>query len=267
VPEGAEVKIIAEGVAKQVGNNRLLSVTSLSGRYAKSEIEGLATLSLPLKILGVGARGKLVFWILDNENFLLNTLGMTGGWTSTPTKYSRVRFDIENAGSIFFNDTRNFGTLKFVKGKSKFVSKLQTLGPDMLSDNVSYEQFQERMTLLPKGTTLTEALMNQSVISGVGNYVKAEALWRARLSPHRETISVSISDLELLCDAIKSTLHEAYEAGGASLKDYLNAEGERGQAQQNFAVYGKKKDPMGNPVVKEQTKDGRMTHWAPAWQK
>lgn len=267
-PEGAEVKIIGEGLAKLVSGKDLMNLTVLSGRYLKKPIDGYDTNPTlwPQRVAGVGVKGKFIYWIFDNGMFLFNTLGMTGGWSSAEKSHSRVRFEFDDGTNVYFNDTRNFGTLKFARGKKSLIDKLNTLGPDMLSENVSVDNFRDRL-VTHADLTLAEVLMSQSVVSGVGNYVKAESLYRAGLSPHRIVLSLKDEDYEKLCNAIKDVLLQAYQDGGASMKDYVQTDGQRGKATLQFMVYGRKTDPVGNPVIKEMTKDGRVTHWCPSVQK
>ena len=238
----------------------------MSGRYLKKQIDGFDSSNLPGKVLGIGVKGKLIFWILDNDSYILNTLGMTGTWSESAGKHSRVKLNFDVGKSVYFNDTRNFGTLKFIRGRNELLNKLNTLGPDMLSEDVSDEVFRFSLEKYPD-KTLPEVLMDQNVISGVGNYVKAESLWKAQLSPHRMVGSLNQDEMSTLNACIKLVLKQAYEDQGASFKDYSNVYDEKGSATQNFCVYGCKKDILGNDVIKEETKDGRVTHWSPNHQK
>lgn len=268
IPEGAEVKVIGEGLAKLVSGKDLIGVTPLSGRFLKKPIEGYDPNPIlwPQRVAGVGVKGKFIYWIFDNGTFLFNTLGMTGGWSPTIRKHSRVRFEFDDGTMVYFNDMRNFGTMKFTKGKKSLLDKLNGLGPDMLSENVTTEQFRDRLAMHPD-LTLAEVLMAQGVISGVGNYVKAESLYRAGLSPHRTVLTLKDDDYENLCNSVKEVLRLAYNDNGASIRDYVQTNGEKGEATLEFKVYGLKHDPLGNEVIRENTKDGRVTHWCPAIQK
>ncbi len=265
MPEGAEVKIMSEGLAKAASSRILSCVEPISGRYTKKSIPGHDAF-VPSKVTGVGVKGKLIFWIFNNEHFLLNTLGMTGAWSNAQTTHSRVRFDFKTGSPVFFNDVRNFGTLKFISGKREFMKKINSLGPDMLSENVTVAEFARALDRRPYWS-LAKTLMDQSIVCGVGNYVKAEALYRARLSPHRTVGSLSGEELSSLNDSIKLVLRQAYKNRGASIKTYADYDGIGGDAAFEFAVYGKKNDPAGNAVVKEKTDDGRTTHWVPSIQK
>jgi DNA-formamidopyrimidine glycosylase len=166
---------------------------------------------------------------------------------------------------VQFHDPRHFGTLKFVKGREQLNRKLATLGPDMLSGPPDEAGF--RSALLKKPTrTVAEALMDQSVVSGVGNYVKCEALYAAGVSPHRTVESLTCLEHMHLRRAIIDVMEASYTSGGATIATYRQGDGAKGQAQSRFMVYGNKTDPSGNPVVREQTLDGRTTHWCPAIQ-
>ena len=105
--------------------------------------------------------------------------------------------------------------------------------------------------------------MDQSIVSGVGNYVKAEALYLAKISPHRTVSSLTNAELCDLNAAVRSVLVNSFKSGGATLQSYQDFYGEVGDATQRFAVYGRKSDPEGREIIKEQTKGGRTTHWVP----
>ena len=236
----------------------------MSGRYKNHgppDEFGSMLNKLPMKVAGAGCHGKFIFIILENEWTIWNTLGMSGTWSGNHGKHSRVKFSLDN-GSVFFNDIRNFGTLKFVKGKEFLIDKLNSLGPDMLNDDVENDVFLRRIRMCKK-KTVAQAVMDQSVVSGVGNYLKAESLYVSKISPHRMCESLTDQEVSSLNTAIKKTMRASYETGGATISTYSGFEGEIGEYSQRFLVYNQKMDPHGNPVIKEKTKDGRTTHWVP----
>ena len=266
MPEGAEVKIIGEELARNVSSQTISEINILSGRYTKKPIPGYEYVqaNLPLEVVGVGVHGKFIYWITRNDIFLYNTLGMTGFWSKKKLNHSRVEIKLGN-NSVFFNDQRNFGTLKFVEGRSNLIQKLKSLGPDLLSQEVSDEKFVDCLRKKEKWS-VAKAIMDQSVVAGVGNYVKAEALWRARVSPHRIVADMSDTELSFLKKCCQEVLASSYSDGGASLKNYTRPDGTLGEYTSRFAVYNRTEDPDGNPVIKEQTTDGRTTHWVPSLQ-
>jgi formamidopyrimidine-DNA glycosylase len=106
-------------------------------------------------------------------------------------------------------------------------------------------------------------MMDQSIFSGIGNYLKSEILYQARVGP--DSIINNIPD-DIMKDIFLITLdkiRKSYKAGGASIRHYSDIRGNEGEYSFDFAVYQKKKDPLGNKVVMEKTKDGRTSHWVP----
>ena len=268
MPEGPECRTIGIQLAKRVSNRQLRDIKILSGRYEKTgPPTGFKKIvdRIPIGILGAGVHGKFLFFLLEGEWSIWSTLGMSGSWTNDPTKHSRVELVLDD-GSIFFTDPRNFGTLKFVRGKRQLIDKLESLGPDLLAEEIDDWKFAERL-LKKKNRTVVQALMDQGVVSGVGNYIKAEALYNAKISPHRLISDLGMHEISALNTSVRNVLVESFESGGATIKTYADMGGKIGEFSQRFAVYGQKFDPDGNEVVKEKTKDGRMTHWVPTVQK
>ncbi len=268
MPEGPECRRIGENLAKFCSNKMLTSIEILSGRYTKNLPTGFELLAnqLPIGVVGIGVHGKFIYWILREEFSIWNTLGMSGSWRKEPSKHARVKINFSDGNCIYFTDQRNFGTLKFVKGKHHLIEKLKSLGPDMLADDVSGELFIQRLRK-KNNHNICKALMDQSIIAGVGNYLKADSLWLSGLSPHRTVGDISDDELLKLNHSIKQVIRESYKSGGATIQTYQNINGEIGQYSSRFLVYNRKEDPDGNIVTKEMTPDGRRTFWSPAVQK
>jgi formamidopyrimidine-DNA glycosylase len=111
-----------------------------------------------------------------------------------------------------------------------------------------------------------QLLMDQSLFAGVGNYIRAEALYQAKMSPWRLGNQLTEDDLKALYEAIVSVMKESYDHQGATILTYKNAYGEEGKHSSYFKVYGQSKDPLGNIIKKEDTPDKRTIHWCPAVQ-
>ena len=264
MPEGPECRKIAESLAKFTSGMSLVSVEILSGRYSKKLPTGFEHFkeNFPISVVGVGVHGKFIYWILKKDFSIWNTLGMSGSWSDEKQKHSRLKFNFSNGVNVYFNDQRNFGTLKFVWGKQPLIEKLSSLGPDMLAEDVVDKVFIERLRK-KNSHNICKALMNQAVICGVGNYIKADSLWLAKISPHRTVEEISDDELKTLNSSIKRVIRESYTSGGATIRTYKNFSGDSGQYSSKFLVYNRKVDPEGNRVIKEPTLDGRQTHWAP----
>ena len=263
MPEGPECRRYAMDLAERVSNRTLLSVELVSGRYTKKAPTGFESFAshLPSKIVGAGVHGKFIYWILSDELSIWSTLGMTGAWSSSENKHTRVKF-VLNDGAVYYNDQRNFGTLKFVRGKFQLIEKLKSMGPDMLATDVTDEAFIDQLRKKPTWQ-ITKALMEQSLVSGVGNYIKSDSLWLARISPLRTVESLSDEELINLNRSVKHIMRESFQSGGATIKTYKSFDGTDGEYAQKFLVYNQEKDPDGNDVIKQTTSDKRSTFWVP----
>lgn len=241
----------------------------LTGRYTKSAPEGFLDFAknLPTKITNIRCKGKFIYFETESGWSIWNTLGMSGSWVKTNSSspeedHLRVRFIFDDNYEVCFKDARNFGTLKFCPSANELIKKLKSLGPDVLAEDVSDQVFKTRIKKhLSK--TLPEVLMDQKVISGVGNYIKAEALYLSKLSPHRTINSLSEDEISTLNKAISYIIRESYRSGGSTFRTYADFNGEVGSFSGRFMVYGQEKDPLGNDVKREETRDGRTTHWVP----
>ncbi len=269
MPEGPEVKTIVDGLSKHLEGKRLLGVDIHSGRYSRhGPFEGYDALvsNLPKKIDFVDCKGKLIFIVFDDGSSILNTLGMTGSWRQNSGKHAHVSLHLEGDKKVFFKDVRNFGTLKYVQSPDTLKQKLSKIGPDMLSEEVSNFQFISALRTQNK-KTVAQAIMNQSVISGVGNYLKSESLYHAKISPHRLVKNISDHELASLNKSIKKIIRDSYRSGGATIYSFKNFDLEDGKYTRRFAVYNQKEDLLGNPVVREKTADSRTTFWVESLQK
>ena len=276
MPEGVEVKLTSEEVDKYVNKSELINVEVIGGRYIRhGDPIGWDNfkVDLPLKINRVFSKGKGIFFEFDKEWYAYNTLGMTGQWSTDRDKYSVIKFTLLKKFKIknteyklpikkflYFRDIRNFGTIKFMKGAILFDKEYNKLGPDMLNDTTDFNVFNQRLSK-HKSKNITKILMNQSIVSGIGNYIKAEALYRAKISPHKNLEEIDESHLKNLFEEIKNVMKESYSLQGNSFKTYRNFQSGGGNFFNMLRVYSKDKDPNGNIVIKEKTEDGRTTHW------
>jgi DNA-formamidopyrimidine glycosylase len=271
MPEGPEVKRISVQLNEILAGKTISNFEILSGRYlTHGSPKGLESfLSIAdKKISSVNCKGKFIwFEFLDHpEVSIWNTLGMTGSWSRAQEEHSRAKVSLSDDSIIYFTDIRNFGTLHFSFSKEELNKKLKTLGPDMLSAPPTREQF-FKIVKRQKDKTLPEFLMNQKMISGVGNYVKAEALYLAGISPIRTCSSLSEKEITSLQDSIDKVLLASYNSGGSTIKTYRDVYGNVGTFKSRFLVYGNSVDPQGNKVERLETKDGRTTFWVPIIQK
>lgn len=272
MPELPEVARTALSLNNKIEGSILNEVVIHSGRYMRhGDPIGLDRFreDMPAKVESVRFHGKLIMFYLIGKSgkpwWIWNTLGMSGGWRHDKTKHGHVELKTTK-GSVFFTDARNFGTMKFIDNEKETIKKINSIGPDHLSQDIPDELFKERLLKYPE-STMPEVLMNQALIGGIGNYIKAEILYRARISPHRKVKTLSDQEFSALNSATAEVVRSSFENRGATIRTYQGMDGESGDFPFFFQVYGRNICENGFPVVREVTKEGRMTHWVPQIQK
>ena len=268
MPEGPEVKRNTDFLNKQLAGKMIENFSILSGRYEKhGPFKGFeAMLKKMLIISEVCCKGKFIYFKFQDGTSLWCTLGMSAAWQKKKTKHSRVSIKTTYGNEVFFNDIRNFGTLKYVTTDKELKDKLSSLGPDVLSSYVDTELYKERLDKKPKWS-IAKALMNQSVVSGIGNYLKAEILYASKISPHRLCKDLTLHEIQLIAEKSFEITNASYKSGGATILTYRDENNEKGLYSRRFMVYNHKVDPKGNKVIKETTTDKRSTYWVPGIQK
>lgn len=278
MPEGPEVKTITEGLNTLLTGNILTEfVITPKSRYHTKAPDGynsfLQSMSggTVVKVVSVQCKGKFIWWTFSNGWLLWQTLGMSGGWYHVKKPYVGIELSYQSSlgdiKTLYYNDQRHFGTLKFFEpqtAQQELRWKLQSLGPDMLSDTaldfVKFKLIMRKVTIGKK--IISNAIVDQSIISGVGNYLRSEALYKAGINPHRLISSLSDTELEALFNAIRNTIRDSYKTGGASIRHYSDINNTPGTFEFSMAVYGKTKDPEGYTVLAEKIgKDTQTTYW------
>lgn len=272
MPELPEVARTAMSLNAAVEGSELNEVIVHSGRYSRhGDPVGLEEFrkSFPIKVESVQFHGKLiVFEFIDKQKkkwWCWNTLGMSGGWRYDKSKHGHVEFKTSK-GSVYFTDARNFGTLKFIDNEKETLKKINSIGPNHLAQDISDEIFKERLMKYPE-STMPQVLMNQKLIGGIGNYIKAEVLYRSKISPHRLVKTLSDKEFSTLNEHTADVVRSSFYSRGASIRTYKGMDGEDGNYVFEFQCYGRENCPEGFPVVREQTEDGRTTWWVPQIQK
>ncbi len=262
MPEGPEVKKNAVSLSRAISGSKLKKLEVISGRYTRNTLVGHEDFkgSSPCSVIGVGCHGKFMYIMFNNGWNLWSTLGMTGIWSRNESKHTRVLFDTSK-GEVFYNDIRNFGTLKFVYGKHALLKKIDTLGLDLLSQSIDEHAFISKLRK-KDSKNICKVLMDQSILAGVGNYIKAEALWIAQINPWCLVSGLEDFQLLELKYAIEQIMKSSYEHGGATFLTHSDFSGQKGEYTHRFLCYNRKTDAKGNTVIKSKTPDGRTTHWS-----
>jgi formamidopyrimidine-DNA glycosylase len=212
-----------------------------------------------------------MYWILSYSNkpdfaAMMCGFGMTGQFSSTKGKHPAFVYEFTDGTSVYFNDPRHFGNIKFTNNFQILETKLNSLGWEPMQDQLD-DWLPFLIEKINCKKTLSELLLDQSIFNGTGNYLLAESLYEAKLSPWRLGNSISKAELVLLCNAITNACKISYSHQGASFSTFKDPYGNEGKYSSLFKIYQQKKDPFGNAIIKEATPNGRTTHWCPSIQK
>lgn len=269
MPEGPEVRVIADELTNLLKNVNLLSVKILSGKYCeKKKISNFEELNimLPLKILDIKTKGKMIYFLLEKNWFIFNTLGMSGTWSQLYINHCHIQFEYlkedNNVSKIWFYDIRRFGNLYFSNDNLFISNKLNSIGPDMLSDPPNLNDFKQLLKK-KKNWNICKVLMDQAIISGIGNYIKSEVLYRSKISPYNKVSDLSDQQLSNLYKAILYIITTSYSYQGTTLSTYRHVKGTSGKFTNFLKVYNKKETEDKLNVEKIKTPDGRSTFWVP----
>jgi formamidopyrimidine-DNA glycosylase len=246
VPELPEVETVRRGLAQHVAGREIDEVSVLHPRAVRRHAAGAGDFEDALRGRELAAprrRGKYL-WLPAGDDALLAHLGMSGqlvvGEADRPlSPHVRVRFTFRDGGpDLRFIDQRTFGHLLFSVGGAELPSVIAHIAPDPLEAAFDRAAFASR--LRARRTGIKRALLDQSLVSGVGNIYADEALWRAKLHWARATDRLRGPDVSRLVDGVLEVFGEALGAGGTSFDSlYVNVNGESGYFDRSLAVYGR----------------------------
>ena len=188
---------------------------------------------------------------------------MTGKWSEKKEKHSHFKIETSDNTKIYFTDPRRFGNIKIVS-KDQLDKDYYKEG-DFLNYNTPIKKYAEYLVNnLKSEQEVCKILLNQKYFSGVGNYLKSEILYKAKIHPQKKWNQLTNKEIFNLCNYTKSTIIESYNCGGAELRDFKNP---KKDSKLKLLAYGKEKDEKGRKIINEITKDQRRTFWCPAIQK
>jgi formamidopyrimidine-DNA glycosylase len=248
MPEGSEVLTIATSLAKVVEGQTIKSI-SFTNVTKKYDCDTLARVK-GLTIERVYTKGKKIIFALS-EGYLVSSLGMEGKWLIKKGKYTLITLKLDTV-TIYYDDSRKFGLLVYCKDDDELANQLKGVGKDLLSENVTKDEFITAFrNPRRKNAPIIDLLLKQEIFSGVGNWVRCEALYRARIHPTATPSSLTDHNLRRLLKACKRILQQAYEVGGLTLKSFKGLEGEKGGYKPK--VYGIKTSKVQHIKSKDRT--------------
>jgi formamidopyrimidine-DNA glycosylase len=247
MPELPEVETVRRGLALRLSGRQIVRAELRRPDLRRPFPPDLAERLDGARIGELTRRGKYILIELDDSGTLLLHLGMSGRITAgsaelPPQPHDHVVLSLDDGTVVRFNDARRFGTLDYIRrGAEGAHPLLAALGPEPLEPGFDGAYLDR--ALAGKLTPIKSALLDQKIVAGLGNIYVCEALYRAGLSPRRLAATVVGARAARLAAAVREVLAEAIAAGGSSLRDYAQANGELGYFQHRWAVYGKEGEP------------------------
>ena len=275
MPELPEVETVRRGLEHLIAGYIITSSQDLHPRVLKkSSIAPLASLS-GARITGINRRGKFLWFILDRPEVLVAHLGMSGQFLihrlNRPTpKHIRANFALKKGlrrRELYFNDQRTFGWLAV----ENLIDGVAQSALHIALDPFDAKFDSEKVTSIYKSRNvkIKTALLNQEIMSGVGNIYADESLWRARIHPESLASRLSAKKIGLLISAATGVMNEAIAQGGTSFDDlYININGESGFFERSLAVYGQEGHPCPrcHSPIRRIVFANRSSHFCPKCQ-
>ncbi len=294
MPELPEVETVRRGLQPVMEGARILSVEArrpdLRFPFPQDFVERLTG----RRILSLGRRAKYLTADIEGGPLLICHLGMSGSFRieeenkahmpgvfhherSKAAAHDHVVFHLAKRGGgkaqVVFNDPRRFGFMLFADGNNEH-PMLADLGVEPTGNALDGKMLAD--LLRGKKTPLKAALLDQTLIAGLGNIYVSEALWRAGLSPKRLAGTIvpksgrNSARTDKLAEAIRAVIADAIQAGGSSLRDYVHADGSLGYFQHSFSVYDREGEPCRKPgcggTIARIVQSGRSTFYCPRCQ-
>jgi len=305
MPEINEIRKFSDFIKDKLQNEKIIDIKILNGRYKThgpfAKYKDIKN-ELPLKLLDVKTKGKFSYMVFEKDFYIFSTLGLSGGWCylkNGAKKYNFSRTEqewedftgeeevssyLKNAlnhlnvefktkkGSLFYYDVLSFGSLKVIEGEEELNKKLKLIGPDIMEETTTFELFKEQIT---KKKNLDKAIgiviMNQKVISGIGNYLRADILYLSKISPFRKVNKLSDEEMKTIFKNSKILTWGDYDYKKAKkLKIIKKTTKLPCDYDRMFFVYSQDEDIHGNKIIKKELFEGsqkRFIYYVPEIQK
>jgi formamidopyrimidine-DNA glycosylase len=293
MPELPEVETVRRGLAPVMEGARFDKVELRRPDLRRPLPPNFVTRLEGKTVTGLGRRAKYLLADLSSGDVLLMHLGMSGsfrvrkdGKEATPGEYQferskngahdHVVFHMSSGATITFNDPRRFGLMLLVaRSELEGHPLMRAIGPEPLGN--AFDAAMLAKACAGKKTNLKAALSDQKVVAGLGNIYVCEALHRAGLSPKRIASTLAGKGgaptpyAKRLVEAVRAVLTDAIRAGGSSLRDHRQTDGELGEFQHNFRVYDREGEPCPRRGcrgrIRRTVQGGRSTFFCPVCQK
>lgn len=287
MPELPEVETVKRGLSRLIVGRKVSTVAHDWLKSFPNAPHDVQTFLLGAHVTGIRRRAKVLLIDLSTDYTLVIHLKMTGQLVyrgaevfgaghpsdsligTLPDKSTRVTLTFDDGSHLYFNDQRKFGWVKLYPSvEVPNIDFMKRVGPEPLEDSFTAKDFIQRIRRRNE-TTIKAAILDQTVLAGVGNIYADESLWGARLHPAIRVRDVTDPQLVTLLGEIKYVMNLSIEKGGSTDKNYVNAEGKRGSYIDFARVFRKEGQPCPrhpDVLVEKMRVAGRGTHVCPVCQ-
>ncbi|CAN5348573.1 bifunctional DNA-formamidopyrimidine glycosylase/DNA-(apurinic or apyrimidinic site) lyase [soil metagenome] len=270
MPELPEVETTVRGLRPVLEGQRLASVETRRADLRHAFPVDLRQRMTGATVTALGRRAKYGLIETDRGDTMIFHLGMSGRWRVDPTEllpHDHLVIDTDGGRRVALNDPRRFGFVDLVPtAEIGQYPAFAAMGPEPLGTELTPAYLKKRLE--GRQASIKAMLLDQRIAAGLGNIYVCEALFLAGISPKRAAGSVSLARLRRLVPAIHEVLEAAIEAGGSSLRDFVQPDGELGYFSKQWRVYGREGEPCGcGGLVQRYADGGRSTFWCPKCQR
>jgi formamidopyrimidine-DNA glycosylase len=286
MPELPEVETVRRGLNKLIINHSIKVVDYDNAKSFPNADADVAQFLIGATVTAVRRRAKVLLIDLSTNYTLVVHLKMTGQMVFVgqqrfgaghpndsligrlPDKSTRVTLTFAGGSHLYFNDQRKFGWMKLMPTlEVPNINFMQKVGPEPLEADFTPQEFAQRFARRAR-TSIKAALLDQTVVAGVGNIYADESLWGAKIHPQRLVGTLTPAEFGWLYTELRAVMNLAIEKGGSTDKNYVNAEGKRGSYMDFARVFrreGQACPRCGTAIIKFKTA-GRGTHICPLCQ-
>lgn len=287
MPELPEVETVRRGLHELIIDRTIKSVQHDTPKSFPNATADVEQFLIGAKIVSVRRRAKVLLIDLSTAYTLVIHLKMTGQMVfrgeavfgaghpnesligELPDRSTRVTIEFTDGSHLYFNDQRKFGWIRLMPDvEVPNIDFMKKVGPEPLEADFTPRQFAERFKRRAR-TSIKAALLDQTVVAGVGNIYADESLWAAKIHPKRLTGAITAGEFKKLYTELRSIMNMAIEKGGSTDKNYVNAEGKRGSYLDFARVFRREGLPCprcGETIIKFKAA-GRGTHICPNCQR
>ena len=271
MPELPEVETVRRGLAEHVVGSKFKEITVFHRRATSPKSISALTSLKGARVTEVARRGKFLWFKLDRPEVLVGHLGMSGQFLIQPKsapdeRHLRVKISLGKL-DLRFIDQRTFGWLGVDETRNGLPTYVKDIAADPFDSQFNLDETIERFR--KKKTEIKRALLDQGVMSGVGNIYADEALWRSKIHPESRTETMKVLRIKELIENATSVMSEALSVGGTSFDDlYINVNGESGYFERSLAVYGQEGEgcPRCGREIRRIKFANRSSHFCPKCQ-